>query len=260
MKKFFVIGAMLLAAACYSADQIVDLSKPEAWAQKVVKAGPAAGTLCVNTNVIINTKAMFPVDDKHTYNFSGTVCAVAQGKIAGNSYIGYYLYDKDKKYIGQINADTLKGSITTLAEPIKKGATTFKIKANNAWKPAGHHYLGFNVKADELCRDIALSFVKKVEKDGANMIITVSRPIYKDYPAGTAVAIQKSGSYFYSSSAKPGTKDRTFQNALKQKYFWKKTAYISPMILVNWSLPAKTDKSKVETIYKDLKLVIKEIK
>ena len=259
MKKCFVMGAMLLAAVSYAADQVIDLSKPEVWAQKAVQAGPAAGTLSVKTNLIINTKAMFPVDDKHTYDFNGVVGAVQKGKIAGNSHIGFFLYDKDKKFIGQINVDTLPGSKTVLVEPIKKGATTFKIKAAN-WKPAGHHYLGFNVKDSELCRDVAFSSVKKVDKDGANMIITVNRPINKDYAAGTAIAIQKSGSYYYSSFVKPGAKDKAFRHPLKKVNFWKKTAYISPMILVNWGLPAKADKSKLETIYKDMKLTIKEIK
>ena len=102
--------------------------------------------------------------------------------------------------------------------------------------------------------------VKKVDKDGANMIITVNRPINKDYAAGTVIAIQKSGAYYYSSYVKPGAKDKAFQHPLKKVNFWKKTAYISPMILVNWGLPAKADKSKLETIYKDMKLTIKEIK
>ena len=117
------------------------------------------------------------------------------------------------------------------------------------------------MKDGELSYDNSVSGIKAIKQDGDVMTITLFRPIYKDYPAGTKVRIQKSGSYYYSNIIRPtANKAVNFQNELKKSNFWMKTAYIKPMILVNWGLTAKTDSAKVETQYKNMKLTIKEIK
>ncbi|MBR2426083.1 MAG: hypothetical protein IKB16_05000 [Lentisphaeria bacterium] len=262
MKKSLIFSAMLLAVACSAADKVIDLSKPTAWNNQKRVTVPQDGTISAagSKGFIYQANELIPVDDKHTYNFSGTVF-VPTGKIGGGSYVGYFMYDAKKKIINQINAVSEPGSTTELTEAIKKGATTLKIKANKKWKAYGHFYIGFNVKDGELSYDNSVSGIKAIKQDGNVMTITLFRPIYKDYPAGTKVRIQKSGSYFYSNIIRPtANKAVNFQNELNKSKFWAKTAYIRPMILVNWGLSAKTDSAKVETQYKNMKLTIKEIK
>lgn len=254
------MGAMLLAAAVsFSADKVIDLSKPAAWNHKAVKAGKGAGELSITVGTQIVAKEMIPVDAKHTYNFSGSVYAPA-GKIAGTTFTGYFLYDKNKQLIAQINAVSPKGSTTELTAAVAKGASVIKVKANNQWKALGHYYVGFNVKDGKLCRDYSNSAIKSIKKEGNIMVVTLKAPLKKAYAAGTKVRIQVTGAYFYSGSVAVKAKATNFSRPLKKNQFWTETAYIRPMCLVNWSLKKGTDMKKLETVYKNMKLTIKAIK
>ena len=260
MKNCFIMGAMLLAVVSSAADKVIDLSTPQAWTNKNIAAAGAGTLSATKHGFILVAKDMIPVDDKHTYNFSGTI-VVPEGKIAGGSYAGYYLYDANKRYIMQIQASSIPNSTTELTEAVKKGSTVLKVKNCKAWLPGRpYFYVGFNVKDGELSMDNSAGGLKSVKAEGGNLVVTLARPINKDYPAGTKVRLQRSGSYFYSSIVRPGKKPVNFQKNLKKGDFWIKTAFIRPMILVNWGLPAKADKTKVETLYKNMKLTIKEIK
>ena len=260
MKKTFIMGAMLLAAAAaYAADEIIDLSTPAAWTSKNVAAGKDAGTLSVKIGTQIVAKKMIPVDEKHTYNFSGTVC-FPEGKSAGSTYVGFLLYDKDKKFIGQINADFVKNSTTELTEDAKKGSNILKIKANKQWRAYGHYRIGFNVQDGKLCKDLYNGAIKSVKTENGIMTVTLKSKLAKDYAAGTKVRIYKTGSYFYTHIIPVKNAENKFGRALKQKQFWTETAYISPMILVNWAVAKNADRKNLETIYKDLKLTVKKIK
>lgn len=259
MKKSFVMGAaLLLATAVFAADKVIDLSSPAAWNGKVVLANKD-GSVSVKSVSQITAKELIPVDGKHTYDFSGTAYCPA-GKIAGMSYAGFLLYDKNKQFIAQVFAVTAANSQTELTEAVKKGSSVLKIKANKAWKPFGHYRAAFNFVPGKLCREISSGRIKSIKTEGNVMVVTMSAPIRKDYPAGTKVRIQATGSYFYSSVFSVKNKPVNFSKKLKQGNFWVETAYIRPMILVNWSLSKNVDKSKLETVYKDIKLTVKEIK
>ena len=258
MKKSFIMGAMLLAAAAtYAADQIIDLSTPAAWTTRSVTAGKDAGTISVKSQAQIVGKKMIPVDAKHTYNFTGSVY-VPEGKNAGTTYAGLMMYDKNKKYIGQINAVYEPNSATELVEAVKKGSNILKIKANKRWKALGHFWVGFNVQPGKLCKDLSNGPVTAIKTEGDVMTVTLKNKLAKDYAAGTKVRIQKTGSYYYTNIIAVKAKETKFAKELKLNQLWPETAYISPMILVNWS--SKVDKKTLETVYKDLKFVIKEIK
>lgn len=260
MKKNLIMGAMLLvAAASFAADKVYDLSKKANWAENTVQVGKDAKSLTVKSVAIISAKAMIPVDGKHTYTFSGTVAAPA-GKVGGTTLAGYHLYDKNKRPINQVNTQFVVKSGTVLAEAAKKGSKTIKIKANAAWKPMGHYWVAFNYKDGKVCRDISPSNIKAVKKEGDNMVVTLGAALRKDYPAGTKVRIHTSGSYFYSSIVAVKNKDANFSRTINQNQFWVETAYVRPIILVNWLLKKGTDSKKVETVYKNLKVTVKEIK
>ena len=262
MKKMFIMGAMLLAAtAAYTADQVIDLSTPAAWTGKYMTAGKDAGTLSVKVGVHAVGKNLYPIDGKHSYSFSGSVYS-PKGKFAGATFAGFLFYDKDKKLISQTYAVSAPKSTTELVEAVKAGSDTIKIKANKQWKPLGHYWVGFNVQDGKLCRDISSSTIKAIKTEGDTMIVTLKAPLRKAYAAGTKVRVQMSGSYFYTDIVRKvdATEKKFVAKEYKQKQFWIEAAYISPMILVNWSLPAKYDKNNLEVIYKDLKLTIKDIK
>jgi hypothetical protein len=260
MKKSLIMGALLVvAAASYAADKVYDISTAANWYGKDVKAGQDAGTIVVSKPAIIQAKVMIPIDDKHTYTFSGSAIAPA-GKVGGTTLTGYYLFDKNKKPISQTNVVFVAKSETELAEPAKNGDKTIKIKANAKWKPAGHIWAAFNYDKNRVCRDLSATSVRAVKKEGDIMIITFAAGIRKDYPAGTKVRIHNSGSYFYSSVFPVKATAGKFTKTLKQKDFWPGTAYATPIVLVNWLIKPGTDKNTFETVYKNLKVTVKEIK
>ena len=259
MKKSLIMGALLVAAAAYATDKVYDISTAANWYGKDVKAGQDAGTIVVSKPVIIQAKVMIPIDDKHSYTFSGSAIAPA-GKVGGTTLTGYYLFDKNKKSISQTNVVSLAKSETELAEAAKKGDKTIKIKANAKWKPAGHHWVAFNYVDKGISREFSTSSVRGVKKEGDVMTVTFASGIQKDYPAGTKVRIHLSGSYYYSSIFPVKATDSKFSKTKVQKDFWPGTAYITPIILTNWLVKAGTDKATIETVYKDMKVTVKEIK
>jgi hypothetical protein len=260
MKKSLILSALLVvASASYAADKIYNISKPENWVGKVVQAGPDADSISVKASEIIQAKVKIPVDDKHTYTYSGSAYAPA-GKIGGSTFTGYFLYDKNKHLISQANVVFVPKSETELVEAAKKGDKTIKIKANAKWKPAGHHWVAFNYVDKGISREFSTSSVRGVKKEGDVMTVTFASGIQKDYPAGTKVRIHHSGSYYYSSIFPVKATDGKFSKTKVQKDFWPETAYIAPIVLTNWLVKAGTDKTTIETVYKDLKVTVKEIK
>ena len=74
------------------------------------------------------------------------------------------------------------------------------------------------------------------------------------------IGFHHSGSYYYSSIFPVKATDGKFSKTKVQKDFWPETAYIVPIVLTNWLVKAGTDKTTIETVYKDLKVTVKEIK
>lgn len=259
MKKALIVAALFATAAISAADQVIDLNNPDVWMPgKFVKNQD--GTLVIKSSNSMQTKNLYPIDSKHTYNFSGTVRKAANA-VTPATYFGFLFFDKDKKYIAPVMAHTDKKSVTELAEPAKKGAVTIKIKANKLWVAKNYYHAGFNVQDGKLSRDNSPGYITKVANDGANMIVTFKRPIQKDYPAGTKVRIQMAGGYYYTNYfSKTSDQWKNFGSNIKAAQFWPEAAYLRPLILANWMIPAKTDKTKIGSEYKNLKLIIKEIK
>lgn len=258
MKKTLIMGAMLLAVAGFTADRTIDLSKTAAWNTKWFQQKDA-NTLLAKNNVIVTTKELIKLEDKHTYNFSGEITQ-APGCTPNSTYIGYQILDKDKKVISMIMGSGLISSTTELVKPIRKGDKSFTIKANKQWVARGHYYVGFDVKKDKLSRRNSTSSIKEVKKVGDNMVITLGRPIGADFPTGTKVRIQNNGGYFYSGYNRSNAKWVKFGKPLKKNQFWVEAEYVRPMLLLNWGTPKGTAKDKIGTMYKNMKLEIKEIK
>lgn len=258
MKKTLILGVMLLAVTGFAADKVIDLSKVAAWNTKWFQQKDA-NTLVAKNSVIVVAKELVKLEDKHTYNFSGEITQ-APGCSVNTTHIGYQILDKDKKMIAMIMASGQIASTTELVKPIHKGDKSFLIKANNRWVARGHYFVGFNVKNGKLSRDNSRTSIKKVEKVGANMLVTLGGAIAKDYPAGTKVRIQNSGGYFYSGYVRTNAKWIKFGKPLKKNQFWVEAAYVRPMLLLNWNAPKGTPKDKIGSMYKNMKLTIKEIK
>lgn len=265
MKKFFMMGALLLAVVCAAADNVIDLSVPQAWGGKsFVEVG--AGTLKAvqKRGIFAVSRKLIPVDDKHTYNFSGTLY-VPEGKNEDVIHICYQMFDANKRFIAQVNAVSKPGSLAELAAPVKKGDNTFKIKTNEKWKMGSNFncLIGFNVNEGKLSRDNSTGYIKSVLQNGDTMTVALSKPIHKDYPAGTKVRIQQRTFPFltvYIIRSASG-KEIHFGRELKKSQFWSETAYIRPMIMVRMqSSPSHRGGADVNTLLKNLKLTIKEIK
>ena len=258
MKKTLILGALLLAAAVSAAEKVINLNKVDAWTPgKFLQA--EGNVLTAKKSAIIRGKEMVALDDKHTYNFSGEL-KQAPNCVATSIFVGYQILDKDKKVISMVMASSVKSSTTELAKPVCKGDTKITIKANKMWTAKSHFFIGFDVKEGKLSRNNSKARILNVEKAGDLMIVTLGKPIDQDFAAGIKVRIQNSGGYFYSGYTKTKADWVKFGKELKKNQFWIEAAYVRPLILLNWSTPAKTPASKIGTQFKNMKLTVKEIK
>ena len=173
-------------------------------------------------------------------------------------YAGFFCLDNKNRRMGYYNVDAVVKSDTVLTAAVKAGDKIIKIKDGSAWKKFG--FVAFNTKADysDLPNYAAFGSVNNVKKEGNDWVITLSRPIPKAYPAGTAVREQMPGGYlytFYDIPAKTWKKyTRTISGVFSpgkgrpDKYFWPGTATIQPMVLVNWSSADPETKTQFRNI------------
>jgi hypothetical protein len=204
------------------------------------------GKLCgvVDNKNTITTKKFIPVKAGKKYTLSGSFKSL--GNETSRGYYGFITYDKKKRHIATINANTIPGSATTLARDCKKGDKTVLVKANKKWKI--NNAVAFNAKDDfsDLPNyEIAYKILKIVPENG-NMKLQLSATVKKAYPAGTKVRAHTAacGSYLYtviSGSRIPKTWKAYSKSAvlgnpgqIGSQFFRPGTAFVKILILPNY--------------------------
>lgn len=151
----------------------------------------------------------FAVDPAKKYKLSGKFRA-APGTAGEAFYFGFIpLDEKGRQIVSNYVNVPKKGTETELAAPVKKGDTVVKVKDASKWDmltPWG--VIAFNAKADYSDlpnREVTQITEKKIEKKGDVWEVTLTKPVAKDYPAGTKVRQQRFGAT-YMYTAGPGKK------------------------------------------------------
>ena len=129
------------------------------------------------------------------YIFSGEYrLTSAKGRITGRIAL---IPMTARREISSMNVSPVGGSDTVLAADAAKGAKEILIKSNAKWKK--QHCIMFNVKKDysDLPNfDTAYYNITDIENKDGNQLVKFTRPLVRNYPAGTALRQSQRGNAF----------------------------------------------------------------
>jgi hypothetical protein len=159
------------------------------------------------------------------------------GKVPALVYIGFIPYDAKGRKIGpQHGYNNTKGSFTTLAAAVAKGAKSLSVKDASKWKKGPYYFVAFNAKEDmsDIPNFNVAGVITRIEKNGDGYTITFSKALEKAYPAGTKVRQHRSGgTYVYTKAGKSSKEWTVWKGKPVQGKTFRKATHIRPMITIN---------------------------
>lgn len=241
MKSIFLLLATISFLSLSAQDVVVvknlnDLQKHSALKFKdgVFSAKIGSGTFFSVKNIKIDLTKKYQVS--------------AEFKSSGkkpNVYVGFVPYDANKRQISSIAINDVAKTLTSLAKDAKKGDKVLYLTDCTKWrKNTPHGYIVFNAKSDfsDLPNTTALAIEKNIVKKDNLYVVTLKKPLNKDYAAKTLVRQHVATSAFiYAKFGYVGNQWTKMSGVISgmakqgahNKKFWPKTVFIRPLILVN---------------------------
>lgn len=148
------------------------------------------------------SKGVFAVDPGKSYKVTGEFKA-KDGTKPAILYFGIVPFNAQKRQIYSETVYVVKGTNTELTADVKVGDTVLKAKDCSKWKFRGS-VIAFNAKADfsDVPNSNLSPVIKDIKKDGDVYTITLTKPIKKAYPKGTAIRQHRpAGTYQYCAAA-----------------------------------------------------------
>jgi|GEM_PF-5821334 hypothetical protein len=135
-----------------------------------------------------------------------TLSAAYRGseEAGGTLLLAFNVYDKDGRHISSREVHFLAETETELAKPANVADTVIYLKNADSWqgKPAGggNGYVAFNIdrsgKYGDLPNRNLSGAITGIEKNAEEWAVTLSGPVGKNYPAGTAVRQHRNSSTY----------------------------------------------------------------
>lgn len=172
MKKNILIASLLIAAS------IFDLVAAE--------TVQTLRDLKIPANKQVFTD-MFKLEKGKKYQFSGLA---ATAKSAGHIVMEVRFFDINRRVIHPHLVNAAKGTEVKLLKPAKKGEKSFIIADNPLWQNYKKYRLAaFNAQADmsDLPNRLCEYYIEKCEKTAEGILVTMTRPLSRNYPAGMLV-------------------------------------------------------------------------
>lgn len=261
MKKITSLLFCAVTSATAFAAEIIEYNTPDAWEKKAVIKILPDGVLEFPGKQDITTAKSFKVDPRKKVTLSFEIRA-REDSIDTMVYAGFQQQDSDKIILEPIYVRQEIGSLTTLTEDAKAGATKLKIRKPRRWiKPIYRgYYIVFDAKKDLSDLPNTSGIALAAEKDLANGVveITLKKPLPKDYPAGSQVRFHIGGPYMYSAlDAKKLSSEwikvsctvtGSDPAAMNFKKWWIGTKYAKPFFLLNYKDFAKQKATQLRNI------------
>ena len=138
---------------------------------------------------------MFKLEKGKNYEFTGlAVC----GKNAGRIVLDVRFYDLNRRLIHPHFVNALKGAETRLLKPAKKGEKSFFVADNPLWENyKKYRIVVFNARQDlsDLPNRFCEYYVSKCEKTKEGVLVTLSNPLSRNYPANMLVRLHGDGGW-----------------------------------------------------------------
>ena len=267
MKTFKMLSVLLFAVVdivfvcgCTTARElVVEREKKENWSGKVELApqyergkGPCF-VLYGKYPTPLTYNKYIPVDRDKTYTYKVSLRTLDE-KLPASGYMGFYLYDAQKRSITFRNVHALKESDSEVVSA-KKGDKFFIIKKMPNFTRFKKFTAVFNARKDfsDIPNfDLAPACVKLVDNGDGNLRVELKSPLKKDYPAGTLTRFHSpygAPMYHLASGWMPGGEGRECVAVLEgvsdvpgagKVKFWKGTKFVRPFVWFgNWDKKAK---------------------
>lgn len=213
MKK--LITSIIAASAvlpAFAAAETINLMDKNVWEHKYMMRTPEEGILRINGMHCIRLKTPVKLDAAKKYTIRGKV-KLAENSPVTEMNIGFTLHDKTGRTMPLNNFWPMADSHAVLAEPVKNGDTTVKVKAENprVWRPVPGWSMMFQAQKD--LSDLpnaktSANLAKVVKNDDGTQTVTLKYPVKFDFPAGTPVRLCSGYSiYFNLYKMKPVTEE-----------------------------------------------------
>ena len=211
MKK--IIASVIAAAAvvpAFAAPETVNLMDKNVWQHKYMMRTPEEGVMRISGMHCIYLKTPAKLDPAKKYTIRGKV-RLGKDSAATELNVGFTLVDKTGTTMPLNNFYPIRDSHAVLAEAVKNGDKSFKIKAESpkVWRPVPGWSAMFQAQKDlsDLPNSKTTANLAKVEKNAdGTQTVTLKYPVKYDFPAGTAVRLCSGYSiYFHIYKMKPVT-------------------------------------------------------
>lgn len=261
MKKMNTLFMCAFISVTAFAAEVYTYNTPADWEKKAVIKVLPDGVLEFAGKQDITTAKSFKVDPGKKITLSFEIRA-REDSIDTMVYAGFQQQDSDKIILEPIYVRQEVGSLTTLTEDAKAGATKLKIRKPRRWiKPIYRgYYIVFDAKKDlsDLPNTSGIALAAEKDLPGGIVEITLKKPLPKDYPAGSQVRFHIGGPYMYSAlDAKKLSSEwikvsctitGTDPAAMDFKKWWIGTKYAKPLFLLNYRDFAKQKAVQIRNI------------
>jgi len=197
--------------------------------------GKKVFTAAPKKHSVYSLKKKIKVDPAKKYQMSVKVKQF--GEKPAYTRIGFIPYDAKGRIIDpKQGSNNTKGSLTTLAAAIAKGAKSLTVKDASKWKKGPHHFVAFNAKEDmsDIPNFNLAGTITKIEKTGDVYTITFTKALEKAYSAETMVRQHRSGgTYIYTQGGNSPKAWADWKGRGAKGKILRKATYISPMIMID---------------------------
>ena len=175
-----------------------------------------------------------PVEPGCAYEVSGRFRG---GDRCGRFVFGFTCFDAQKKSIAEHHIHMIPGTFTELTAPAVKGEKSVLIKDGEAWQKLAGRIAVFHAKADgsDLPNRFTQYYISSVTKEGEHWRVVFTKPLPRNYPAGTGVRMHREGSALNAFAfIKPEAQWREYRsvilpealNAPIHRNFWRGTRFV----------------------------------
>ena len=205
MKRTILLMVLFVGAAVVSATEI-NYDSPGKWTnllsrKKYQPEAKEGGVLAVSGSRYIYSEPAVPVDQEKKYRITGSFRQA--GSEPASIYFGLAFYDEKGRYFDLANSNAVPNSDTELTATAKKGDTTLKIKNGTGWQKFKGTVIALNTAPDysDLPNFNLIRIpIQSVTEAGGVWIVTLSKPLPADIPAGTALRLHSPGGTFYAAA------------------------------------------------------------
>jgi hypothetical protein len=196
----FLFGVLVIVSMQIKAEQVSrTLTDVHGWYPgKVAKVDKELGVLSITKGNTVYSYHKEKIDPSASYKLSGFFRS--PNSIKSCFYFGIIPLDSKSRVISSTSVNIIPGTTTSLLKEAKAGESELLVKDASKWKAKPNAAVAFKVdNSDKMLdlpnNDLSGLGIKKIEKNNAGWLVTLTKPLKKSYPASTAIREHQAGQF-----------------------------------------------------------------